>query len=144
MTVAVQSVRTSYQTPLLLEQTAALKAPPRTNPLFGALRRFQEWFMDVDGCRSSARKYEHEFNDWDTLSDAELKSALADARAAGQHGIANKIERGLFFDDKEREPLGKHWRMFDQAQDAARQGVTSIERLLTPARQRAGKGQVPR
>jgi hypothetical protein len=131
----------SVSQPLLQFTTPALKPPANRDPMYGAFRRLQDWLMDVDGCRSSARRYEHEFDEWDRLSDAELKSALADARAAGHHVIANKIERGLFFDNKEREPLAKHWRMFDQAQDAARQGVAWVERFLTPSRQRAGKGQ---
>jgi hypothetical protein len=134
----------AQQPPLLLEQTAVLKAPRRMDLMYGFLRGVQDDGLDVVGAGASANGCEAEFEDLDAQSDACFARARAHIRR-GEYALADvEIEHGLFIDNLERKPVGKGFCAVRVMRASGRQIVNKIERLLSPSRQRAGKGQVTR
>lgn len=128
-----------------------LHPPAHRDPLFGWIRALQDYALDVVGCRGTARRCEREFDELDAASDAEIMAgrrlvALIASRSTDPEIVhladqaLGHFDRGIAIDHQERTPLSRHWSLFDEACEAARQIVGCVERLLTPTRARRGPG----
>jgi hypothetical protein len=146
MTVAVQPVRPSYQTPPLLTEyiAAAPKAPANRDPLYGFLRDTQDHALDGEQGFRSAVTWWTKSRTADSKHDRCLTKSR-ECHARGEYAMADYwVEQAQHWDAHEDTCLDRVWATFTGIAESCRQIVNKIERLLSPSRQRAGKGQVTR
>lgn len=132
----------AQQPPLLLEQTAALKAPTRTNPLHRFLRDTQDHALDGEQGFKSAVTWWVKSRTADSKHDRCLNKSR-ECHARGEYAMADYwVEQAQHWDAHEDTCLDRVWATFSGIAESCRQIVASIERLLAPtSRQRAGKGR---
>jgi hypothetical protein len=134
----------AQQPPLLLEQTAVLKAPRRMDLMYGFLRDTQDHALDGEQGFKSAVTWWTKSRTADSKHDRCLIKSR-ECYARGEYAVADYwVEQAQHWDAHEDTCLDRVWATFTGIAESCRQIVNKIERLLSPSRQRAGKGRVTR